>query len=108
MGSIEEHNKLVDDLLFAFGSLSYVRCWKRDVGLAYRGQQAIRYGVLGETDIDGIVAPSGRRLSIEVKSGRAHLSERQLRFRAMIQSFGGIYVLARSVESALYDFQVQL
>lgn len=100
-----EHQKLLDDLLFAFGSMPNVRVWVRNVGVGVVGDRVIRYGIKGESDIDGIVSPNGRRLCIEVKTGKAVLSLDQKRFRAMILRFGGIYIEARSVEQALHEFK---
>lgn len=105
-GSTEEHQKLVDDLLFAFGSRPDVRVWIRPVGFDF--SRKIRYGVPGETDIDGIVAPYGRRLAIEVKTGEAELSKEQKIWRDnCILKFGGIHIEARSVEQALEEFEKQ-
>lgn len=95
MGSIEEHKRLVDSILFTFGSLPDVRAFKRDVGLAYRDGHGIRYGVIGETDISGIVM-GGRAWFCECKTGRSVLSTKQEKFREMVIKFGCIYVLARS------------
>jgi len=104
-GSTEEHQQLVDDLLFALGSRPDVRIWIRPVGFDYG--KNIRYGVPGETDLDGIVGPYGRRLAIEVKTGAAELSPKQKLWKAMILKFGGIYIEARSVEQVMEDFEKQ-
>lgn len=117
MGSTEEHQKLVDELLLAFGSQPDIRAFPRNVGLAYRDGAAIRYGVRGESDISGFVAPRGRAWFCECKSGWAQLSEVQVRFRDMVLRFGCIYILARShgfddipraVEAATQSFRLQL
>ena len=67
MNNTQAHQKLVDDLLFAFGSQPDVRCWKRVVG--FDPLRKIHYGIEGETDIQGIVSPKGRMLAIEAKTG---------------------------------------
>ncbi len=117
MGSQEEHQKLVDELLFCFGSMPNVRAWPRNVGLAYRDGQPVRYGIVGETDISGIVGPVGRSFFCEAKTGKSVLSPKQVIFKDMVIKFGAIYVLARSnsfedipnaVEIALTDFRRQL
>jgi hypothetical protein len=59
----------------------------------------------GEADIDGIVGPHGRRLAIEVKAGRDKQSEAQRSFQKMIESHGGIYIIARDVEGALAELR---
>lgn len=100
--STADHQKLVDDLLFAFGSMPDVRIWIRVVGFDLT--RKIKYGVPGEPDLEGIVAPSGRMLCIEVKTGKAVLKKNQRLRRAMLEKFGALYIEARSVEQALADF----
>lgn len=94
----KEHQKLLDDILLAVGSLPSVRIWPRVVG--FDESKQIRYGIPGECDLDGIML-GGRRISIEIKTGKATLSKDQKRWKAMILKFGGIYVEARSVDDAL-------
>lgn len=100
-----EHEKLCDALLFAFGSQRTIRAWGRDVG--FDSVNKIKYGINGECDIQGIVAPYGIHLGIEVKTRKAVLSKDQKIWRNMIISFGGIYIEARSVEEAVIDFKIQ-
>lgn len=99
-----EHQRLVDDLLFHFGSRPDVRIFPRIVGVF----ENIRVGIPGQCDLWGFVAPRGRLLEIEVKTGKATLSNVQEKWRDLIVKFGGIYILARSVEQALADLESQL
>lgn len=101
-----EHEKLSDDLLFHFGSRPDIRLWGRDVGFDERINLA--YGIAGECDLDGIVAPWGIRLGIEVKTGNAKLTPKQVLWKNMILKFGGIHIEARSVIEALQDFEIEL
>lgn len=104
MNNTKQHQKLCDEILYAVGSLPHVRLWPRVVGVGRsvtHYDHVISYGIPGESDLDGIIAPTGRRLHIEVKTGSGKLSEKQKAFKAMIEKFGGIYVEARSVEDAL-------
>lgn len=96
----------MDDLLFAFGKRPDVRLWIRVVGFDH--MLKIKYGITGECDLQGIVLPKGRMLAIEVKTGNAVLSKEQKIWKIMIEKFGGIYILARSVEQALTDFEKQI
>jgi hypothetical protein len=57
----------------------------------------VRFGVPGQADISGILV-GGRRLEIEVKGPTGRMSDQQRKFRAMIECFGGLYILARSVD----------
>lgn len=90
-----EHQKLVDEILCEIGSLPYVRLWPRVVGFDEARQ--IKYGRQGECDLDGILM-GGRRIGIEVKTGKGTLSNEQILWRNMIVKFGGLYVVARSVD----------
>jgi hypothetical protein len=54
----------------------------------------------GAGDLSGILA-DGRRLEIEVKSAKGEQGEAQVRWQAMIEKFGGVYILARSVAEAM-------
>ena len=54
-------------------------------------------GVAGQADLTGIL-PDGRRLEIEVKSDGGRQTEDQRNFQWMIERFGGVYVLARSLD----------
>lgn len=103
------HQSLVDDLLHAFGSRSDVRCWTRMVGCGrhlYR-DQIFKFGIPGETDLQGIVRPNGRMLCIEVKTGKGILSKEQKRWKEMVESYGAIYIEARSVEQAVAEFELK-
>jgi hypothetical protein len=62
-------------------------------------------GIDGQGDISGIAGPRGRRLEIEVKTGKDKLSEDQKRFRQMILSLGGIYIEARSVDGCIAQLE---
>lgn len=104
------HEQLVKDILLVIGSRHDVRIWPRHVGLGRNMHtgNVIKYGIDGESDIDGIVSPGGRRLHIEVKTGRAVQNKAQRRFQAMIEKFGGIYILARSVQDVIDRLEKEL
>ncbi len=104
MNNSKNHQKLVDDILFAFGSRPDVRVWKRVVG--FDRLKNIAYGLKGEPDIQGLISPDGRCLFIEVKTGNGKLSEDQKTFRRMAEKFGALYIEARSVEQAIADFNL--
>lgn len=72
---------------------SYLRVWRNNCGRAGR----VLFGVPGQADISGLLL-GGRRLEIEVKSRRGVQSKEQIAFKGMIESMGGLYVLARSVD----------
>lgn len=91
--------KLVGDILRTFGSLPGLRLWRANTGAARdRTGRVIRFGVVGQADISGVLAPHGRRVEIECKTATGRQTEQQARFQAMIEQHGGIYILARSVD----------
>jgi hypothetical protein len=111
MNNTVEHQNLVHEIMLKLGALPYVRIWKQVNGLAVPWGQSntvnarpIHFGgPNGCADLSGIVnyaqAP-GRRLEIEVKTGTARQSMEQKDFQAMIQKFGGIYFIAKSIDEA--------
>lgn len=90
-------------ILREFGTRRDVRLWRANVGVARlggprsAGGRVVRFGLPGQADLTGIL-PGGLRLEIEVKGPDGRQSRAQRSFQAMIERFGGVYVLARSVE----------
>lgn len=119
LNNTREHQKLVDDLLFAVGSLPYARVWPQINGLFRKlySEEKVKIGVNGMADIGGLLMleekmydwrkgePIGLRLEIECKTGGGKLSKEQIRYRDMITRFGGIYIVARSVEQVLTEIK---
>lgn len=99
-----KHDLLVKKILVALHAARLGRFWPQETGAAYRDNKLIHYGVLGGGDISGIVM-GGRRVEIEVKTGKGFQRESQVAFEQMIRAHGGIYILARSVEDALQQLQ---
>lgn len=91
---------LIRDILEAWGAHPRVRIARINVGKAYppRSSRLVTFGVPGTPDICGIIAPQGRWFGIECKSARGRQREDQETFQRVIERFGGLYVLARSVE----------
>lgn len=74
-----------------------------DIELARRAGIAVRWlqlAPVGASDLVGLRS-DGQFLSIEVKSARGSLSREQSNWGRMIQRFGGLHVVARSVEEAM-------
>ncbi len=80
-----------------------MRLWRANVGVAHiggprsAGGRVVRFGLPGQADLTGIL-PCGVRLEIEVKRPGCPQTCEQRAFQRMIEHFGGVYVLARSVE----------
>lgn len=110
MNNTIAHQKLVNDLLLAFGSRPDCRVWTQINGVFrdFNSERIIRVGLNGAADISGIVSPSGRRIEIEAKTGNAKQNESQINFQKMIERFKGIYLVARNVESAIAEFESKL
>lgn len=88
---------LVQSILIEFGSRPTLRLWRVNTGAALGRAGFVRFGLPGMADISGIMQ-GGRRIEIEAKTATGRQSPEQKRWQAMIEKFGGLYVLARSVE----------
>jgi len=93
------------EVITAISATRIARVWHNGTGVAYRDNRKIDYGLVGSADITGILR-WGQRLEIEIKTGNATQTPEQKSFEAMIKKMGGIYFVARSVESALEYIQI--
>lgn len=84
------------EILIAFGSGYDLRIWPNNTGALQVGERFVRFGLKGSADILGI-ARGGIMLAIEVKTGSGKQTTQQLAFQRMVEHYGGIYVLARSI-----------
>lgn len=84
-------------ILREFGTRADMRLWRANAGTARMGDRVVRFGVVGQADLTGIL-PNGRRLEIECKSPNGFQSPEQKAYQAMIEKFYGVYILARSVD----------
>lgn len=77
--------------------------WRNNTGAqkitSYSGNRYIRFGMRGSADIIGLV--KGRFIAIEVKSPSGRQSINQSEFQRNIEKFGGIYILARTIDDVL-------
>lgn len=96
-------------ILSTWGAHPALRIWRANTGMGWfangeparktdRGAYPVCFGTPGQGDISGLVLPSGRRLEIETKFARGRQSDDQKSFQKMIENFGGVYVLARSLD----------
>lgn len=87
---------LLSDILIRFGSDPRLRIWRANVLVAQdKSGRVVRSGVKGQADISGILM-GGRRIEIEVKTATGQQRPEQKKWQAMIERFGGLYVLART------------
>jgi hypothetical protein len=100
---------LVYLILSTWGAHPALRIWRTNTGVGWfkngeparksdRDAYPVKFGTPGQGDISGLVGPSGRRLEVECKTERGRQSDDQKSFQRMIENFGGLYVLARSLE----------
>jgi hypothetical protein len=103
-----EHTALIEAILIDISKIPEVRAWKVNNGVfkTIKGDRIVKIGVNGSADISGILSLNiygqtiGIRLEIEVKTGNATQRKEQKAFQNMIESRGGLYLVARSVEDA--------
>lgn len=79
-----------------------VMAWRNNSGaVKYKNgagrDRFLRFGYVGSADIIGCL-PDGRFLAVECKTETGRVSEAQRFFLADIRKFGGVAVVARSVE----------
>ena len=64
----------------------------------------INIGTPGVSDLVGFLLDgSSRWVSVEVKTGNAKLRESQIRFRAVVEKAGGIFIVGRSVQQVVLE-----
>jgi hypothetical protein len=94
-------NPIQQAILAAIGTRPDLRAWRNNSGaLKDVNGRLVRFGLTGSADILGIMV-GGRFLAIEVKAPGEDLSPQQRKFRETILMFGGLHVVARSVEDAI-------
>lgn len=99
-----EHSALVNSLLLEIGLRDDLKAFKRDVGSGWSmstQSYLIKYGRVGEADIEIILAPNGRVLFLEAKTGNAVQNTDQSNFEAYVTSVGAQYHVFRSLEEGL-------
>ncbi len=89
---------ILSDILRYLATRDDGRWWRSNTGAATDGRRVIRFGVVGQADISGVMAGTGRRCELEIKSPTGRQSPAQARFADMIRDMGGVYILARCVD----------
>ncbi len=111
MGSTEEHQALLSAIRLRVAETfpGRVTIFLLPTGGAQTGgARVVRYGIKGGADLIGLMAPFGRFLAIEVKTGRAKQSPQQKSFENIVTSRGGLYLVSRSVESVIVSLHSAL
>lgn len=110
MSSSRAHDLLRDQIILAISGSGLARVWPCEVGLFRVYDQpgkVMRVGVNGLPDITGILR-NGRWIGIEVKTGKGQLRQSQINFRAMIERFGGLFIVGREVDQVISDISKSL
>ena len=93
-------NRILLELTRQCGHLC--RVWRQNTGAVLIRGRLVRFGPPGQADISGVLK-GGYRLEIEVKRPgcRRHQRQEQRNFEHMMQSLGGIYILATTPDEAV-------
>lgn len=88
-------------ILAALGLEPDLKLFRNNVGVAEYGKAKVRYGLLpGSADLIGVLAPTGRLVSLEVKSDTGRLTPEQVKWAAMVRRMGGFAAVVRSTQEA--------
>lgn len=99
MNQSAAHHQLKRLILLAIGSEPDVRLFENPRGFDERARAT--YGLApGASDLIGPVKPRGRLLALEVKTGNARATREQQAFLDMVNAFGGLGRVVRSVAEA--------
>lgn len=91
-------SEVLTSVLRYLGRYPGVKVWRNNTGrIADRTGRVVSFGLVGSADVIGI-GPGGRFLAVECKSDTGRQSEAQRNFQQMVESMGGLYILARRVE----------
>jgi len=86
------------EILRVWGAHTGIRLFRTHTGAARVDERVIRFNTPGWPDIIGIARPTGRFVAIEVKSATGRQSVAQSGVQRVLEAFGGVYILARSVQ----------
>lgn len=108
-----EHTKLVKLLLVAISKRYMPRAmvWNLNVIVGDKSRNFTRSAPNGAADIVGCIDGGdgiGRAVAVEAKTGTGELSERQRAFRGAWLAAGGVYIVARDVDTAMRELDLAL
>ncbi len=83
-----------------------VWAWRNSIGgIPVKGGGRRGSGMVGVSDILGVVPPAGRFLAIEAKIGQDRLRPEQEGFLSVVESLGGLVYVAKDFESFVNWFE---
>ena len=99
--STEDHTRLVHAVRLALGKLPDFRLWQNSRVTFVKGVPRAKPGLgTGSSDMIGVLAPTGRMVALEAKTGAARLTREQVLFLNLVRKMGGFATVVRSVEDA--------
>lgn len=98
-------SKVLTACLRYLGARSDCRVWRNNSGKLPRADGGfVSFGLVGSADILGLRLPAGQFVAIECKSPTGRTTKQQDAFARMVRAFGGLYIVARSVEDLYSEF----
>lgn len=95
---------ILRDVMIAVSRLPETMIWRNQTGALHDRQgRLVTFGLVGSADIIGV--HKGRALAIECKAPRGRQSVPQQRFERAWKAAGGIYIVARSADDALWGIE---
>lgn len=103
--------KIQNDIRLALGRVPGLVLWRNQVGVAVHNGRTVTYGLCrGSSDLIGIrvvaITPEhvgttiGQFVAIEIKTPNGRLSPEQAMYMSLVNSRGGLAIVARSAEEA--------
>lgn len=111
-----QESAVLTSVLKYLGARKDCRVWRNNTGrIADRKGRVVSFGLVGSADIIGIrkvfvggggkpgtwaglSVECGQFLAVECKSDHGRQSQAQRNFQTMVESMGGLYIIARRVE----------
>ena len=96
-----DHSALVHETRLALGTYDDFVLWRNAVTYIQNGVPKAKPGLgTGSLDLIGILAPSGRLVALDAKTGNAVASKEQKLFMSLVRKMGGFAATFRTVEEA--------
>ena len=87
-------------LILHYLKMQQIFAWRNNSGAVMMGgNRYVKFGINGMADVIGIYGE--RFLAIEAKVGKGKQSEDQIKFQQNVESNGGIYILAYSLDDVI-------
>lgn len=93
----QKPEKALVNAIMQYLAAKKIFAWRQNTGAIKVEDRLIRFGVLGCSDIIGLL-PNGKMFAIEAKSSKGRLSLAQKSFLDAISKNGGIAIVAKKLE----------